>query len=93
MHLHNELHDGEIVEMPKPIGQHSGVGGFLRGSLFVEIVRLQLPYFVPKECIVKIDESGYEPDIIVLNRQAIGLDTRWEKESTITRSESCQAGN
>ncbi len=85
-----ELHDGEIVEMPKPIGKHAEVGGFLTGSLFVEIVRLQLPYFVPKECIVKVDESGYEPDIIVLNRKTIGLDTRWDKESTITRSESAK---
>lgn len=76
--------------MPKPIGKHSQVGGFLSGSLSVEIARLQLPYFIPKECIVKINESGYEPDVVVLNRQTIGADTRWEKESTITRSESAR---
>jgi len=85
-----ELHDGEVIEMPKPIGKHSEVGGFLSGSLFVEIARLQLPYFIPKECIVKVNESGYEPDVIVLNRQTIGADTRWEKESTITRGESAK---
>ncbi|QYO64102.1 Uma2 family endonuclease [Leptolyngbya sp. 7M] len=85
-----ELHNGEIVEMPKPIGKHSEVAGFLAESLFVEIARLQLPYFIPKECIVKVNESGYEPDIIVLNRQTISLDTRWEKESTITRSQSAE---
>lgn len=76
-----ELHAGEVVEMPKPVGKHSEVGGFLGGSLFVEIARLQLPYFIPKECIVKINESGYEPDVIVLNRQTISADARWEKES------------
>lgn len=83
-----ELHNGEIVEMPKPIGKHSEVGGFLGGILFVEITRLKLPYFIPKECIVKVNQSGYEPDVIVLNRQTIGADARWEKESTITRGES-----
>jgi Uma2 family endonuclease len=87
---HYELHDGEIVEMPKPIGKHSEVGGFLTGILFVEITRLQLPYFIPKECVIKVNQSGYEPDVIVLNRQAIDADPRWKKESTITRSESAK---
>lgn len=88
-HLY-ELHSGEIIEMPKPIGKHSEVGGFLGGSLFVEIARLRLPYFIPKECVIKVGESGYEPDVIVLNRQTISADTRWEKESTITRGESAK---
>jgi Uma2 family endonuclease len=87
---HYELHDGEIVEMPKPIGKHSEVGGFLTGHLFIEIARLQLPYFIPKECVVKVNASGYEPDVIVLNRQTIGADQRWEKESTITSGESAK---
>lgn len=84
-----ELHDGEIVEMPKPIGKHSEVGGFLSGILFVEIARLQLPYFIPKECIVKVNESGCEPDVVVLQR-TIGADIRWKKEPTITRGESAR---
>ena len=87
---HYELHDGEIVEMPKPIGKHSEVGGFLTGILFVEIARLQLPYFIPKECVIKVKQSGYEPDVIVLDRQTIDVDPRWKKESTITRSESAK---
>lgn len=87
---HYELHDGEIIEMPKPLGKHSEVGGYLALKLGMEIERLQLPYFVPKECVVKLGESGYEPDVIVLNRQTIAADPRWEKESTITRGESAQ---
>jgi len=81
-----ELHEGVIVEMPKPRGKHSEVAGFLSGSLFMEITRSQRPYFLPKECIVKsVDgESGYEPDVIVLNRQTIGDEPRWEKSSIIT---------
>ena len=87
---HYELHDGEIVEMPKPIGDHSEVGGYLALKLGIEIERLQLPYFIPKECVVKFSESGYEPDVIVLNRQTLSDDPRWKKASTITRGESAK---
>ena len=34
------------------------------------------------------EESGYEPDIIVLNEQAIGNEPQWEKSSTITMGSS-----
>jgi Uma2 family endonuclease len=76
--------------MPKPKGKHSEVAGFISGELFLEIRRLQLPYFIPKECIVKSDSdnSGYEPDVIVLDRKATLLEPRWERESIITMSQS-----
>ncbi|MBW4540840.1 MAG: Uma2 family endonuclease [Myxacorys chilensis ATA2-1-KO14] len=85
-----ELHRGVIVEMPKPRGKHSDVAGFLSGSLFIEIGRMNLSYFIPRECIVRtIDgESGYEPDVIVLDRQTIADDLQWEKESVITKGKS-----
>ncbi len=83
---HYELREGVIVEMPKPRGKHSEIAGFLNGSLFVEITRLKLPYFLPRECIVRSSdgESGYEPDVIVLDRPAIAQEPRWERESIIT---------
>ena len=86
-----ELHDGKIVEMPKPIGDHSEVGGYLALKLGIEIERLQLPYFIPKECMVKFSESsGYEPDVVVLNRHTLSDDPRWKKASTITRGDSAK---
>lgn len=85
-----ELHDGEIVQMPKPIGKHSQVSGYIALKLGIEIERLRLPYFVPKECVVKYDESGYEPDVIILNKQTLRDDPRWEKESTITQGKSAK---
>lgn len=83
-----ELHNGEIIQMPKPISKHSEVGGYIALRLGMEIERLQHPYFIPRECVVKVEDSGYEPDIIVLNRSTIQAEPRWAKESTITRSES-----
>lgn len=85
-----ELHDGIIVQMPKPTGKHSEVAGFVALKAGIEIERLNLPYFIPKECVIKPnnDRSGYEPDTIILDRQAIGNEPRWEKDSTITQGSS-----
>jgi Uma2 family endonuclease len=85
-----ELHNGEIVEMPKPTGEDSEVSGFLIAELNFEIRRLGLPHFVPKECIVKADNelSGYEPDAIVLDRQGTDSEPRWKQESIITMGSS-----
>jgi Uma2 family endonuclease len=86
-----ELHDGMIVTMPKPKGKHSQIAGFLMNELGFETKKLGLPYFLPKESIVRIDDlSGYEPDIIVLKKSAIASEPRWGKESTIVFGESIQ---
>jgi Uma2 family endonuclease len=85
-----ELRNGVIVEMPKARGQHSEVSGMLVYTLMTEIVHNQLPDFTPKECVIRsLDgESGYEPDVIVINRQTIENDPKWAKESVITQGES-----
>ena len=85
-----ELRDGEILEMPKPRGKHSKIAGEISGKLYLEITRLGLPYLIPRESIVKsIDgKSGYEPDVIVLDREALAQELRWETESIITQGSS-----
>jgi Uma2 family endonuclease len=85
-----ELHNGVIVEMPKPTGKHSEVAGFLNIEIGVTCRLAKLPYFIPRECVVKPnpDESGYEPDVIVLDRKAVQLEPRWEAESIITSGSS-----
>lgn len=86
-----ELRNGVIVSMPKPKGKHSQIAGYLMTELAIEIKRLQLLYFIPKECIIKADDwSGYEPDVIVLRKDAIKNEPRWEKESTIISGQSIQ---
>ena len=87
---HYELHNGVIIEMPKATGKHSKLTGFLILKVGTEIDHLNLPYFIPKESIIKSirSDSGYEPDIIVLDEQTIGDDPRWERESIITKGTS-----
>jgi Uma2 family endonuclease len=87
---HYELHNGVIIEMPKGTGKHSDLGGFLVGEFYFEIRRLHLPLSIPKECVLKPDrdESGYEPDVIVLDRQQVINEPRWAAESIITMGSS-----
>ncbi len=84
-----ELRRGVVIEMPKPRGQHSRLAGDLAYDLGTAFRQANQPYFIPKECIVKIsDNTGYEPDIIVLDEKAIADEPRWERESVITLNQS-----
>jgi Uma2 family endonuclease len=85
-----ELRRGVMVEMAKPKGKHSKVAGFASGKLFVEIERLGLPYFIPRECIVRSLDggSGYEPDVVVLDEPALIDEPRWESGSILTLGKS-----
>ena len=85
-----ELHNSVMVEMPNLTGKHSASAGFQAIELGLEIRRLQLPYFIPKECTIKFnDNSGYDPDVIVLDKQAVEAnESRWERESVISQGNS-----
>jgi Uma2 family endonuclease len=86
---HYELRRGIIVEMPKPRGKHSRIAGDLAFDLGTTIRQANLPYFIPKECIVKVaNDTGYEPDIIVLDETVIATEPHWERESVVTFSQS-----
>jgi Uma2 family endonuclease len=90
--LRYELYDGVIVEMPKPRGKHSKLTGSLVGKLLTTISEIGKTdiWFIPRESIVKPhrDNSGYEPDIIILNQETINTETRWETESIIQNATS-----
>lgn len=65
-----ELHHGNIVEMAQPVGEHEEIKGFLTIKLSGIIDRLDLPYLIPNQVIVRPDDkdSGYFPDVLVMNR-------------------------
>lgn len=89
-----ELHDGVIVEMSQPLGGHEEVTGFLVTQLVVEYERLKLPYFLPKQALVKppLSESGYSPDVLILNRPNLVNEPLWKKESTVSNGASIPLG-
>ena len=84
--LRYELHNGEIVEMAQPVGEHEEVKSDLGVEIPVEIKRLGLPYGIPNQVIVRPPEkdSGYFPDVLVLNRANLVNETLWKKESTLS---------
>ncbi|MEH1768964.1 Uma2 family endonuclease [Nostoc sp.] len=85
-----ELHDGVIVEMTQPTGDHEEVVGFLAFEITRECIRLNLPYFIPKTVLVKPpeNESAYSPDVLILNRPNLVNEPLWKKESTVSQAES-----
>jgi Uma2 family endonuclease len=85
-----ELHNGEIVEMSQPTGKHERIKGFSSAELTLEFRRLNLPYFIPNQAIVKPPEreSGYFPDVLILNDAALVDEPFWEKSSTLTKGAS-----
>ncbi|RCJ35715.1 hypothetical protein A6769_18915 [Nostoc punctiforme NIES-2108] len=85
-----ELHDGVIVEMAQPVGDHEDVIGFLALNISIEIGRQKLPYFIPKTVLVKPSEgeSAYSPDILIINRPNLVNEPLWKKESTVSQATS-----
>jgi len=85
-----ELHNGVIVEMPLPIGEHEEVIGFLTAEFSLEYRRIKRPYFIPKTVFVHPpnSESAYSPDILLLNKPNLVNEPIWKKESIITLAES-----
>ncbi|NJM23250.1 MAG: Uma2 family endonuclease [Richelia sp. RM1_1_1] len=80
-----ELHNGAVVEMAQPIGEHEEVTGFLTAPIVLEYTRLKLPYFIPKTALVQSasSESAYSPDLLVLNKPALKSEELWKKYSTV----------
>jgi Uma2 family endonuclease len=89
-HKRYELHDGAIVEMPPPTGDHEEVVGFLAFEITRECIGLNLPYFIPKTALVKPpeNESAYSPDVLLLNRPNLVNEPLWKKESTVSQGAS-----
>lgn len=87
-----ELYDGVVVEM-QPTGTHERVVSELAAESLIEIRRLKLPYFVARQCVVKpvdSDKSGYIPDVIVLDENALKDEPMWKKRSLITKGETAR---
>ncbi|MDF5722438.1 MAG: Uma2 family endonuclease [Rhizonema sp. PD37] len=85
-----ELHDGAIVERPQPVGDHEEIIVFLVEKLTLEYSRLNKAYGIPKTVLVKPleNESGYSPDVLILNRPNLVNEPLWKKESTVTQAAS-----
>ena len=84
-----ELHDGTIIEM-QPTGKHEDITGFLTQELTLEYTSKQLPYRIPPKALVKPSnkETGYNPDLLIIDRSQLKFESLWEKKSTLIRGAS-----
>ena len=84
-----ELINGELVEM-EPTGAHEQVTAIISRKLNVEIDRLDLNYFIPHRCLIKLlgTETAFRPDAIVLDQAQIASEPLWQKEPVITLGKS-----
>ena len=85
-----ELHHGNIVEMAQPVGEHEEIKGFLTIKLSGMIDRLDLPYLIPNQVIVRPDDKfcGYFGVVLVINRANLPNESRWKKESILSSGAS-----
>jgi len=85
-----ELRNGVILEMPQPTGIHELIRAFLIAELNFELRQLILPYFIPPQALVKaVDaESGYLPDVLIVDRSNLAKEPLWQKSSTLSQAES-----
>ncbi len=79
-----ELIEGDIVEV-LPTGPHEDIDGFLSAELNLEIRRSQKPYSIPRNCLIRpqAKNSGYIPDVVILNRERLAHETLWPTASVI----------
>ena len=85
-----ELRNGVIVEM-QPKGKHEEISGFILEELIFQIRTLSLPYFIPKQVLVKSpteSNTAYLPDVLLVDRSELKFEPYWERSATLTRGES-----
>ncbi len=84
-----ELIEGVVFEM-RPTGPHEDISGYLVAEFNVEIRRQNLPFSVPRTCLLKPQalRSGYQPDVIVLDRDRLGDELLWPTASVIQNGQT-----
>ncbi len=81
-----ELIDGELIDLD-PTGSHEKVAGFVSRKLNVQIDQLDLPWFIPMNCLIKplAPVTGLRPDVVVLDEAIVeSQEPLWKRQPVIT---------
>ena len=85
-----ELIDGELRDR-SPTGPHESTSGKLAGRIFVELLRLNLQWTIPKNCLIRppdTEATALRPDVIVLDEAALVEEPLWEKQPVLTSGQA-----
>ncbi|WP_017302060.1 Uma2 family endonuclease [Nodosilinea nodulosa] len=80
-----ELIDGELFDL-EPTGPHEQVAAAIARWLNYDIVQQGADYFIPHRCLIKplANQTGFLPDVIVLNRAALSQEPLWASQPVVT---------
>lgn len=80
-----ELIDGELFDL-EPTGPHEEVAAAIARWLNYDIVQQGADYFIPHRCLIKplANQTGFRPDVIVLNRAALPQEPLWASQPVVT---------
>ena len=81
-----ELQNGTPTAM-QPTGEHEEVVEFLATTLTREAGRLNLSYRFPRQALIKApdSETGYLPDVIIVDPVRLINEPLWKQSATITQ--------
>ncbi|MGB3534079.1 MAG: Uma2 family endonuclease [Microcoleaceae cyanobacterium] len=85
-----ELIDGELRDL-EPTGPHESVAGTISGYIFIEIIRSQQPWVIPKNCLIQppaAEATALRPDVIVLDKNQLQIEPLWQREPIICNGSS-----
>ena len=85
-----ELADGELIDI-EPTGPHAAVGGKLATKLGIAITHAELPWFIPRTCLIRPfaeTATARRPDIVVLDETVLNDEPFWEHEPVIALEKS-----
>lgn len=80
-----ELIDGELIDV-EPTGLHEQVAAFILRKVNVQIDQSNFDWFTPLRCLLSPlgADIAFRPDVIVLDRNALGNEPLWVREPVIT---------
>lgn len=79
-----ELHQGTPVEM-QPTGDYEAIVEFLSTTLIRAAGVAGVDYRFPRQALIKAPETetGYLPDVVVVDPAALAHEPRWKKSATL----------
>ena len=75
----------------EPTGPHAAVGGKLATKLGIAITHAELPWFIPRTCLIRPfaeTATARRPDIVVLDETVLDDEPFWEHEPVIALGKS-----
>jgi len=84
-----ELHQGTPIEM-QPTGDHEAIVEFLSTTLIRMAGEAKNTYRFPRQALIKAPdtETGYLPDVLVIDPIALTQEPRWKKTATVIHGSS-----